>query len=113
VRHGTEQRLALDQRLAHEAELEVFEVAQPAVEELGRGRRGRAREVALLGQQDRQAPPGRVPRDAAAVDAAADDEEIAGIVGILVRRHPPSGAGQSCPSGAEAIENEHVRTSSI
>ena len=42
-----------------------------------RGGRGAAREVAFLGEHDAEAAPGRVARNAAAVDAAAHDEEIA------------------------------------
>ncbi len=40
VRGDAPQHLALHQRLAHEAELAVFEEAQPAVDQLGGGRGG-------------------------------------------------------------------------
>ena len=69
-----QQHLALEQRLAHQPELVIFEIAQAAMDQLGGGRRGAAGEVVLLAQADRQAAPGRVARDAAAVDAAADDQ---------------------------------------
>ena len=43
-----------------------------AVEQLGRGGGRRLRQIALLAQKDAQAPARSVPRDAAAVHAAAD-----------------------------------------
>ena len=73
---GREQDFALDQRFAHQPEFIVFEIAQAAMDELGRGRGGRAGEIALLGQQDLEPAPGGVARDAAAIDAAADDGKI-------------------------------------
>ncbi len=79
--HGDEQRLTFLQRLADQAELEILQIAQAAVEQLGRGRGGALRQIALFGQGDGQAAPRGVARDAAAVDAAADDEKIADRVG--------------------------------
>jgi hypothetical protein len=76
VRHGTQQGFAFFQRLAHQAELEIFKIAQPAVEQLCRGRGRRLRQIAHFRQRDRQAAAGRVAGDAAPVDAAADDEQI-------------------------------------
>ncbi len=76
VGRGAQQHLALDQRLAHQAELVIFEVAQPAVHELARAGGRALGEVALLAEQHREAPPRRVARDAGAVDAAADDREV-------------------------------------
>ena len=76
VRRGAPQHLAFAERLAHEAELVMFEIAQPAVDQL-RGTRGRAaRQIVLLAKVDAQAPPRGVARDAAAVDAAADDRDV-------------------------------------
>ena len=76
VRRRLEQHLALDQRLAHQAELIMLEIAKPAMDEL-RGRTRRARgEVSLLGEKHLEAAPRCVPRNAAAIDAAADDEEV-------------------------------------
>ena len=76
VRRDVEQHLALGQRLAHEAERAVFEVTQPAVDELARRRRGSAGEIIFLDEQDLEPPPRRIARDPRAVDAAADDEEV-------------------------------------
>src|SRR5258705_421487 len=64
------------ERLGDEPEFEVLQVAKAAVDELGRGRRGRRGEIVLLDQQHFQAPAGGIARDTRAVDAAADDQEI-------------------------------------
>ena len=74
VRRVREQDFPLFQGLAHEPEFVVFEIAQAPVDQLGRGGGGALREVALLGEQDLEAAPGGVARDARSVDAAADDE---------------------------------------
>ena len=80
-----QQHLALDERLAHQPELEVLEVAQAAVDELGAVRGGRAAEIAHLGEQHREPAAGGVRGDADAVDAAADNDEIVGHGGKLAR----------------------------
>ena len=61
--------LALEQRLAHQPEVEVLQVAQAAVDELARARRGAGGEVGPLHQRDRVAARGGVERDAGAGDA--------------------------------------------
>ena len=81
--HGTgdvgshaEQDLPLRQRLFHQPEFVMFEVAQAAVDQLaGVGRGGRG-EIARLEQRHLQPPPRRICRDADPVDAAADDDQI-------------------------------------
>ena len=45
-------------------------------------------EIVLLAEQDVEAAPGRVPGDARAVDAAADDEQVDGLRPGLPRTHP-------------------------
>ena len=77
VRRGGQQHLALHERLAHQREVELLEVAQAAVDQLGAGRGGMGSKVVLLTQDDAQTAPGRIPRDAAAVDATADDQQVA------------------------------------
>src|SRR5262249_7738938 len=67
---------ALDQRLADQAELVIFEIAQPAVHELGRPGRRPARQVIHSPQKNGAAPPRRIARDTAAIDAASDDGEV-------------------------------------
>src|SRR3546814_8981090 len=60
----------------------MFEIAQPTVDQLGRGRGGAAREIAAFEQQHLRPAPGGIARDPAAVDAAADHREV-------VHRFPP------------------------
>ncbi len=76
VRRGLEQALALEKGLADEPELVIFEISQPAVDQLRAGRGGVAGEVALFAQNHRQTAAHRIARDARPVDAAADDKEI-------------------------------------
>ena len=90
VRRDPEQHLALGQRLGDEPELELLEVAQAAVDQLGARRRGRPAEIALLGEQHPQAAPGGVARDPDAVDAAADDDEI-----VRISQTPPASAREA------------------
>jgi hypothetical protein len=71
-----QQDLALGERFAHQLELVLLEVAQPAVDQLGGRRRGGARQVAPLDENRRQAAAGRVARNAGAVDATADDQQV-------------------------------------
>ena len=78
VRRRAQQHFALHQALMHQPERVVLEVAEAAMDELGRGRRRGSGEVALLAEEDREAAPGGVARDTAAVDAAADDGEVVG-----------------------------------
>ena len=64
VRRHAQHDLALDQRLAHQAEPAVLEIAQPAVDQLGRGRGGAGREIVLLDQQHPEPAAGGVAGDA-------------------------------------------------
>ena len=76
VRRRRPQRLALFERVAHQPEGVVFEIAQAAVDQLGRGGGGRRGEVAFLDQQRLQPAPGGVAGDADAIDAAADHRDV-------------------------------------
>ena len=66
----------LVQGLAHELDVEVLEVAQPAVDQLAGAARGAGGEVALFDQGHRQAAAGGVEGDPAAGHAATDDEHV-------------------------------------
>ncbi len=79
MRRDPQQDLALGERLGDQAELVVLEVAQAAVDQLAAARGGRGAEIALLAEEDSQAPAGRVARDAGAVDPAADDDEVVAL----------------------------------
>ena len=79
MRRRLEQPRPLDEGLAHERKLEMLEITQAAVDQLGGSRGGGARVVALLGEHHFQAATGRVAGDGRAVDAAADDEQVEGL----------------------------------
>ena len=74
-------QLPLQQRLADKPEIEVLQVAQPAVHELARSRRRPARVIALLHQPDGVAAARGVERDAGAGDPATDDQHVERLVG--------------------------------
>ena len=76
VRGLGEQHLALLQRLAHQPELVMFEVAQAAMDQLGRGRGGGAGEIVHLAETDLQPTADGIAGDTGAIDAAANDEQI-------------------------------------
>ncbi len=69
-------QLALQQRLAHEPEVEVLQIAQAAVDELARAAGGPRGVVGALEQRDAVAARGRVEGHAGAGDAAADDDDV-------------------------------------
>jgi hypothetical protein len=85
-RERVQQQSALGERLAHEAELELLEVAQPAVDQLARAARGAGGEVARLHERDRQAAGGGVKGRVDADDAAADHDDLEHL-----RRQPLEG----------------------
>src|SRR5579863_6143281 len=76
VGRDSPENLAFDQRLADQAELVIFEIAQAAMHEIRRPRRRPARQVIHFTEENRIAAPDRVTRDAAAVDAAPNDQEV-------------------------------------
>src|SRR5262245_47978531 len=61
----------------------MLEIAQSAMDELGRSRGCGTGEIGLLEEDDAQPPPGSVTRNAAAIYPAADHREIVGRVGRL------------------------------
>ena len=85
VRGAGQQHLALHQCLAHQPEFEMLEIAQSAMDELGRRRGGPTGEVVHFGKEDRIAAAGSIARDAASVDAAADDENVVDLVAAHVK----------------------------
>src|SRR6185436_7571245 len=70
------QQRALEQRLAHEAKVEVLEIAKPAVDELRGAARGAGGEVGLLDEGDAVPARGGVQGHTGAGDPAADDDEV-------------------------------------
>jgi hypothetical protein len=67
---------ALDQRLANQPKLVIFQITQAAMHELGRPRRRSARQVIHFTKENRVAPARRIARDATAIDAATNDSEV-------------------------------------
>ena len=101
VRRERDEDLPLEQRLADQPEVEVLEVAEPAVDELARPARRPAGVVAALKQGDAVAAGRGVEGDAGARDPAADDDDVE--LGVrarkcLERRGP--GDHYSCASSA-------------
>jgi len=78
-----QQHVALDQCLVYEPKRAVLEVAQAAMNELGRGRGRSGGKVVLLDQQDLEPPTGSVARNTGAVDSAANDGKIEVSYGCL------------------------------
>jgi hypothetical protein len=76
VGRRAQQHLTLDERLTHQAELVVLEVAQAAVDQLGAGRGGGAGQIVFFAKQHREAAARRVAGDAGTVDATADHYDV-------------------------------------
>ncbi len=76
MRCGAQQNFPFAQCGADQAELPLLEIAQAAMNEFRRRRRGARGEIALLDQDDTKPAAGGVAGDAGAVDTAADYGEI-------------------------------------
>jgi hypothetical protein len=132
VRRGpAQQDVPFGRALHREARVAAGQVAQSAVHQLRAPPAGAPGQVVRLDEGDRQAPAGRVERDAGAGDPAADDQQVDGLAvgdpGQFARpprrgqrparpRHRAfghshdSGHGGSLPSGREAVvRNRTVR----
>src|SRR6185437_10711272 len=75
--------------------LEQLELAQAAMDQLGRGRRGGGSIIALLGEHHLQPAAGGVASHGRAVNAAADDENVEALRDQLARRRR-RGADRGC-----------------
>ncbi len=73
---GAQLPATLDQRLAHQREVELFQVAQAAVHELARTARRPGRPVPGLEQRHGQAAAGRVESRPRSGDPAAHDDDV-------------------------------------
>src|SRR4051812_6307816 len=67
---------ALDQRFADQPELVIFQIAQAAMYQFRRPRRGAAGQVIHFAEENRIPPARRIAGDTAAIDAAANDREV-------------------------------------
>ncbi len=81
VRRERDHQLALQQRLAHERQIEVLQVAQPAVHQLAGAAGGPGGVVGALDQRHAVTARGGVERHPGAGDAPADDHEIELVLG--------------------------------
>src|SRR5207245_5587910 len=96
------------QRLAHQRELVVLEVAQAAVDQLGRRRRGVRGEIVALGQRNAPATAREITRDAGTIDAAADDEYVNVDHRRRGRRNRRRGWGQGGVSWVRGREPQRI-----
>src|SRR5712692_2730856 len=96
VRRSAQQDLTLGERFGDQPEFVVFEVAQPAVNELGAPRRGMRREVVFLDEQHLESASRGVARDTRSVDSTAGDGEV--VVGDFRGGH----AGRVARSSADS-----------
>ena len=79
VRGDRPEPLPLDQRFAHQSEGMMFQIAQAAMDQLGRGGGCAAGKVALLQQQHARAAPGGIAGNATAIYPTADDGKVVDI----------------------------------
>ena len=76
MRCCAEENFTFLKRLADKREIIVFEITQTAMNQLGAGGRGVRGQVVLFAQQDLQAAPGCIARDAGAVNPASDNQDV-------------------------------------
>ena len=76
MRRQPQKHLTFGQGLAHQPEGVVLEIAEPAMNQLGGGRRRAGGKVVLLDQKHAQATARSIPRNASAVDATPNDSEV-------------------------------------
>ena len=115
-----QQSTPLRERLADEPEPELFEIAQAAVDQAGRPRRGPRGDVVLLHQDGAHPARGGVEQGAGPDDPAADDDDIPRLASEggdvrgsavegregrrrLVSRRPDHASGE--PGGRRAIRH--------
>jgi hypothetical protein len=92
VRRELHHQLALKQRLADQAEVEVLQVSKPAVDHLRGAAGGTGGIVSAFHERHRVAPAGGVERRPGPGDAAADDDDVEslggeGFEGVLAGEH--------------------------
>ena len=93
MRREVDHQRALEQRLAHQPEVEVLQVAEAAVDELRRAAGGAGGVVLALDEGDAVAARGGVQRAAGAGYPAADDDDVEvvgleGGQGLVAGDHP-------------------------
>jgi len=88
---AVEHQIPFRQRLPHQREIPLFQIAQPAMEELARPTGGARGVVALLDQGDRQATRSGIERYPASGDPTADDDNVECLLGHASEMVPPLG----------------------
>ena len=73
---GSQQNLALRQRLAYQIEFHELQITQSAVDQFGTGGGGVRRKIVLLAQQHLESATRCIACDARAVDASTHDDDI-------------------------------------
>ncbi len=101
MRRERDHQLALEQRLAHEREIEVLQVAESAMNELAGAARGPRGEVGALHERHAEPARGGVERHPRAGDAPADHDEIEFVLG---EGRQGLGACDHAPQSARAID---------
>ena len=91
VRSKRQQPFALAQRLADEAELEVLEITQPAVDEPRRRAAGPGADIAALDEQHLDAAERRLARDRRPIDPRPNNNEL--VARLSVARHASASRG--------------------
>ena len=72
----TQQYLALGERLRNKAKLVLFQITQPAVDQLAAGGTGVRSDIVFFHEQHGESAPGSIARDPRAVDASPYDQQI-------------------------------------
>ncbi len=86
MRSVLEEPPALDQRFAHQLELEMFEIAQSAMDQTSGPACGSGREIVFFQQDDRQPAQRGISRDCRAIDSSANNGEVE-AASIEIGRH--------------------------
>ena len=86
MRRRLQQNFALGKRLGDESEFVIFEIAQAPVDQFRAPRRRVLSKIVALDQQHGQATTRGVARNAGAVDAAADHQQVVGPVVHAISR---------------------------
>ena len=83
MRRHIEENFTFAQAFADQAKLVIFQIAESAMDQFGRGGRRPAGEIVLLAEKDGESASGGIAGDTAAIDAAADN--AMSIYGIFIR----------------------------
>ena len=106
-------RAPLRVRLTHQPHIAHREVAQAAVDELGRGARRRRRQVARVDQRHPQAGTGQRPGNAGAHHAAADHQHVEVCRLKLRQRLGAVAGGGAAGHGDSMIRSSRVSRTSV